>query len=195
VIQDTGATFIHPFNNYDVMAGQGTMGLELLEQAKQQGTPLDAVIVPVGGGGMLSGIATAIRHLSPQVKIFAAEPTNVNDCSQSFSAKQHVLNTVGATSVADGLLTNVGTNTLPIILDNVDNVFTVSEEDIIRTTKLVWTYLKLCIEPSAAVGVSVALHSKDFKAICEQQNLQNVGVILCGGNVDIIKVAKLFESI
>jgi threonine dehydratase len=194
VIEKTGATFIHPFNNYNVMAGQGTMAIELFNQAKQQGTPLDALIVPVGGGGMLSGIATAIRHLDPKVKVFAAEPTNVNDCSQSFSAKHHVLNPVGATSVADGLLTNIGTNTLPIILNNVDNVFTVSEEDIIRTTKLVWTFLKLCIEPSAAVGVSVALHNKEFNTICEEQNLRNIGVILCGGNVDIIKVAQLFEQ-
>ncbi|GAB5585335.1 hypothetical protein Unana1_00235 [Umbelopsis nana] len=194
VIEKTGATFIHPFNNYNVMAGQGTMAIELFNQTKQQGTPLDALIVPVGGGGMLSGIATAIRHLDPKVKVFAAEPTNVNDCSQSFSAKHHVLNPVGATSVADGLLTNIGTNTLPIILDNVDNVFTVSEEDIIRTTKLVWTFLKLCIEPSAAVGVSVALHNKEFNTICKEQNLRNIGVILCGGNVDIIKVAQLFEQ-
>ncbi|KAG2174631.1 hypothetical protein INT44_006895 [Umbelopsis vinacea] len=194
VIADTGATFIHPFNNFNVMAGQGTMALELLKQAEDQGTPLDGIIVPVGGGGMLSGIATAIRSLNPKVKIFAAEPMNVNDCSLSFVAKDHVSNAVGATSVADGLLTNVGTNTLPIILDKVDGVFTVSEEDIIRTTKLVWTYLKLCIEPSAAVGVSVALHNKEFKAMCDEQNIRNVGVILCGGNVDIVKIAKLFEN-
>ncbi|KAG2172853.1 hypothetical protein INT43_000203 [Umbelopsis isabellina] len=195
VIEDTGATFIHPFNNYNVMAGQGTIGLEFVQQAQEMGTPLDAVIVPVGGGGMLSGISTAVRHLSPNTKVFAAEPINVNDCSRSYSAKSHQLNAVGATSVADGLLTNVGTNTLPIIMEKVDGVFTVSEEDIIRTTKLVWTYLKLCIEPSAAVGVAVALYNKEFRAKSEELDLRNIGVILCGGNVDIVKIARLIESI
>ncbi|KAI8881276.1 tryptophan synthase beta subunit-like PLP-dependent enzyme [Backusella circina FSU 941] len=188
VIERTGAAFIHPYNNPDVIAGQGTIVLELLSQVND----LDAIIIPVGGGGMLTGCTVAAKSLKPDIKVFAAEPELVNDCYRSFKNKEHSTNPQGTRSVADGLLTNLGELAFKNI-QNIDDVFTVSEQDIIRSMKLIWSRMKLCIEPSAAVGVAVAL-SDEFQKTAKEQGLKRIGVVLCGGNVDIGTAIELFNK-
>jgi threonine dehydratase/serine racemase len=184
VVAETGAYFVHPSNNPTVMAGQGTIALELLEQVAD----LDAVIVPIGGGGMMSGIVTAVKGLNPSIKVYAAEPAGAADAYRSKEGGVLVGHPPGGPStIADGLRTTLGTNTFPIVRDLVDEIFLVEEEEIVAAMRLVWERMKLCIEPSAAVGVAVAL-SAAFKALpldgpdgCGAR----VGVILCGGNTNL----------
>lgn len=189
VQEETGATFVHPFNNPNVIAGQGTIALELLSQVQN----LDAIIVPVGGGGMLTGCSIAAKSLNPAIKVYAAEPECVNDCYRSFKNKERLTNK-SSLSVADGLLTNLGEIAFSEIHKNVDDVFTVSEKEIINTMELIWARMKLCIEASAAVGVAVALYNKDFQDAVKANKIKRIGVILCGGNVDIINATELFQK-
>lgn len=172
---ETGATLLPPFDHPDIIAGQGTLGLELLEQAHG----IDAVIVPVGGGGMISGIATAISALSPEVRIIAAEPADADDTYRSFVSGERQTQPPNQT-VADGLRTSVGELTWPIIKERVERVVRVSEEDILENTRTVWERCKLLIEPSAAVGVAAA-QSDEVSGL----GLERAAVILCGGNVDL----------
>ncbi|GAN01097.1 Ser/Thr dehydratase [Mucor ambiguus] len=185
----TNATLIHPFNNPNVIAGQGTIALELLSQVKD----LDAILIPVGGGGMLTGMSIAAKALKPGIKVFAAEPAAVDDTYRSFIEKRRATNEV-AKSVADGLLTNLGDIAFSEIHKNVDGVFIVSEEEIIHAMELVWGRMKLCIEASAAVGVAVALYNKEFKEIVKKEGIKRIGVVLCGGNVDLVKATELFQK-
>eukprot|EP01119_Soliformovum_irregulare_P023449 TRINITY_DN817_c0_g1_i1.p1 TRINITY_DN817_c0_g1~~TRINITY_DN817_c0_g1_i1.p1 ORF type:complete len:325 (-),score=79.02 TRINITY_DN817_c0_g1_i1:33-890(-) len=177
VIDQTGATMIHPFNNAWIIAGQGTMALELLEEVPD----LDAIIAPIGGGGMISGVAIAAKGIKPSIRIIAAEPKGADDAHRSKSGgvliTTHVPNTV-----ADGLLTTMGTLTWPIVRDLVDEVITVEEDEIKAAMRLVFERMKLVIEPSAGVGVAVAL-SAAFK----NADYKKVGIVLCGGNIDLDK--------
>ena len=192
--QRTGATFIHPSEDPRVIAGQGTVCLEL--HAQTTDTPLDTVIIPVGGGGLAAGNTIALRALyGSNVSIVLAEPAVVDDAHRSFHsgtlqghAPDHPLQTV-----ADGLKTTLGPNTWPVVRDHVDGIITVSEKDILVATKLVWERLKVCIEPSAGVGVAVLL-SEEFRATYGN-GAKNVGVILCGGNADVIKVVQAMKDL
>ena len=176
----TGAVLVPPFDHADVIAGQGTAAHELLEDVPD----LDAVVAPIGGGGLISGFCLAAKGLNPQCRVFGAEPTGANAAAQSKIAGERV-KLASPTSVADGLLANyVGVLTWPIIQQQVDRIFTVSEEQIISAMRLVWERMKLVIEPSAAVGVAVIL-SDDFKAM---SGCERVGVVLCGGNVSLDKL-------
>lgn len=168
--------------------------MELLEQIGEQQRSLDALIVPVGGGGMLSGCSVATRALSPHTRIFAAEPEKVNDAYRTFESKTRQSNPPGTQSVADGLLTNLGEAAFSIVLDKVEHVFTVTEAQIIHAMQLVWSRMKLCIEPSAGVGVAVALYNPEFHDTVRKHNLTDIGIILCGGNVDITRAIKLFQE-
>lgn len=188
-MKEKGANFIHPFNNPNVIAGQGTIALELLSQVKD----LDAIIVPVGGGGMLTGCSIAAKALKPDIKVYAAEPAAVNDCYRSFKNNERLTNEQSL-SVADGLLTNLGDIAYSEIHKHVDDVFTVTEKEIINTMELIWGRMKLCIEASAAVGVAVTLHNKDFQETVKKDGVKRIGIILCGGNVDIINAAELFQK-
>ncbi|KAI8972718.1 tryptophan synthase beta subunit-like PLP-dependent enzyme [Pilobolus umbonatus] len=188
IIQKTGATFIHPYNNISVIAGQGTIALELLSQVDD----LDALIIPVGGGGMLTGCALTAKTLRPSIKIFAAEPVAVNDCYRSFKSKKRCTNEPTATSVADGLLTNIGDIAYSELHYYVDDVFTVTEQEIVKAMQLIWERMKLHIEPSAAVGLAVALYNREFRAL--RGRMDRIGIILCGGNVDIFHAAELFQK-
>lgn len=181
VIAETGATFVHPYDHPDVISGQGTLALEFIQQAEEMGKPLDALIIPVGGGGMLSGCITAAKALNPHIRIFAAEPLGANDCAQSFASKTFIPSK-NPRSIADGLLTSLGSRTWPIIRENVEDVRTVGEEDIVKATKLVWERMKMIIEPSSGVPVGVALFDEEFKAL---EGMRNVGVVISGGNVDL----------
>lgn len=172
----TGGTLIPPFDHQDVIAGQGTAALELLEDAPD----LDAVVAPVGGGGLLSGFCVASRGVSPAIRVFGAEPLGADDAARSKAAGAWVPQTA-PNSIADGLLTSLGQLTWPIIRDQVERVFTVTEPQIVAAMRLVWERMKLVIEASAAVGVAVVL-SDEFRALA---GVHRVGVVLCGGNVTL----------
>jgi threonine dehydratase len=174
VIAKTGATLIHSFENEDVIAGQGTAAVELLEDVPD----VDLVICPVGGGGLLCGTAVAAKSMRPKVKVVAAEPANVDDTAQSFRAGRRIY-TKKRFTIADGLRTNVGAPNFPIIQRYVDDIVTVSEEAIVLAMRTIWETMKIVIEPSAAVPYAAILESKiDIGG-------KRVGIILTGGNVDL----------
>ncbi len=173
---ETGAILIPPFNHPDVIAGQGTAALELLEQAPG----LDAVVAPVGGGGLMAGVTIAVKSAAPGVRVFAAEPAGADDAARSKAAGMLIPQTAPRT-IADGLLTSLGELTWPVLRDQVESVFTVTDDEIIAAMRLAWERAKLLIEPSSAVAVAAVLGDA-FRAL---EGLQRVGVILSGGNVNL----------
>jgi threonine dehydratase len=175
IMAKTGATLIHSFENEDVMAGQGTAALELLEDVHD----LDIVLCPVGGGGLLAGTGVAAKSLRPGIKVIAAEPENVDDAAQSFRAKKRLV-TEKKFTIADGLRTNVGAPNFEIIQGHVDNVVTVSEEAIVKAMRDIWQTMKIIVEPSAAVPFAAILEGK-----VELTGRRRVGIILTGGNIDL----------
>lgn len=180
VIKKTGATEIHPFNNYEVMAGQATAAKELFEEAPK----LDYLLAPVGGGGLLSGTALAAKYFSPSTKVIAGEPAGSDDAYRSM--KSGKIEQAQSQTIADGLLTTLGDKTFPIIKELVSEVITVTDDEIIGAMRLIWERLKIIVEPSCAVPFAAVLKDKEKFAG------KNVGVILSGGNVDLGKVAKFF---
>ncbi|CAM9230115.1 unnamed protein product [Hapterophycus canaliculatus] len=189
------SALIHPYNDHRVQCGQGTVGLELVQQVKELtgGAGLDAVIVPVGGGGLISGISTAVKALCPNVRIIGAEPSKAADAfrsKQSGSLQGHDCEGMPDT-IADGLRTTLGSKTWPVVRDLVDEIVTVSEEDIRLWMKIVYERMKLVIEPSAAVGVA-ALMSPHVRAM--SSDMKRVGVVLCGGNVDVSLLQDLLAG-
>lgn len=172
--RETGAELIHPYNDYHVIAGQGTAGLELCEEVPE----LDAVITPVGGGGLLSGTAIAVAALRPGAAICGAEPTAADDALRSLRAGR-ILPAENPKTIADGLLTSLGDKTFPIIQKLVRDIVTVSEDEIVSAMRLVWERMKIVIEPSAAVAVTALLSRRT------ELRGKRVGVILSGGNVDL----------
>jgi threonine dehydratase/serine racemase len=176
VVEETGATLIHPFDAPDVIAGQGTAALELLEQAR----PLDAIVVPVGGGGLVAGTALGAQALEPGIRIFAAEPVGADDAARSKREGRLVPQTAPKT-IADGLVTSLGELTWPVLRDRVEDVITVTDEETVAAMRLAWERGKLLIEPSAAVAVAAVLR-EDFRG---RPGLGRIGVILTGGNVDL----------
>ncbi len=173
VIAATKAIEIHPYNNLYIIAGQATAAAELFEDTDK----LDILIVPVGGGGLLSGSSLSAFYFSPGTKVIASEPEQANDAWLSFTQKKFVPS-LHPNTIADGLRTSLGSLTLPIILNYVENIVTVSEESIINAMRLVWERMKILIETSAAVPVAALISGEiDVKG-------KKVGVILSGGNVD-----------
>ena len=174
VIAETGARLVHPYNDYAVMAGQGTATLELLEQAPN----LDLIIAPVGGGGLLSGTAVAAKGAKPGIRVIAAEPAAADDAARSFAAG-HIIPLDKTTTIADGLRTSLGERNFPLIQQNVDAIVTVSEESIVVAMRRIWEVLKIIIEPSCAVPYAAIMEKKiDVTG-------KRVGLILTGGNVDL----------
>jgi threonine dehydratase len=174
VIAKTAATLIHSFENEDVMAGQGTAAVELLEDVPD----VDLVMCPVGGGGLLCGTAIAAKSMRPKIKVVAAEPVNADDAAQSFHAGR-LIHTEQKFTIADGLRTNIGAPNFAIIQRYVDDVVTVSEEAIVTAMRTIWETMKIIIEPSAAVPYAAIVESKiDIGG-------KRVGIILTGGNVDL----------
>lgn len=180
IISKTGATEIHPFNNYDVIAGQATVARELLEQAPE----LDVIVAPVGGGGLLSGTALSVKHFSPATYVVGAEPAGADDAFRSMKSGR--IEQTSNNSIADGLLTNLGEKTFDIIQKEVKEIITATDKEIIAAMRLVWDRLKIIIEPSAAVPLAVVLNSR------EKFLGKNVGIIFSGGNVDLEKICELF---
>ncbi len=179
LVAKTGATLIPPFDHVDVISGQGTTALELLEDVPD----LDAIVTPVGGGGLLAGCAVAARGRKPGIRAFGAEPLGADDAARSKAAGEQLLQTAPNT-IADGLLTSTGQLTWPIIRDQVDRIFTVTDDEIRAAMRLVWERMKLIVEPSGAVGAAVAL-SGAFKALA---GAEKVGIVFSGGNVNLDKL-------
>lgn len=177
---DTGANVIHPYNDLRVITGQGTAALELLEEIPD----LEVILAPVGGGGLLSGTAIAATEINRGIRVIAGEPEMADDAYRSMRAGEIIPSTHPKT-IADGLLTSLGTLTFPIIQERVEQIITVSEQAIVESMKFIWERVKIVIEPSAAVPVAVLWEDKI--------NLQGlkVGVILSGGNVDLEKLPWL----
>ena len=174
VINDTGATPVHPYNQWEVICGQGTAALELMQQIEA----VDSVITPVGGGGLLSGTAGYIKEKFPLTQVIGGEPKMADDAYQSFN-KGVLIPVVNPNTIADGLRTSLGTLTFEIINNKVDRIYTVSEEAIVEAMRLIWERMKIIVEPSSAVPPAVILENKaDFRD-------QKIGLIISGGNVDL----------
>ena len=167
----TGATVIHPYNDYRIISGQGTVALELLEEVPE----LDMVLVPVGGGGLISGIAVAISEITPKINVVGAEPALADDARQSFEKKKLIPSNYPDT-VADGLRTSLGNKTYPIILKYVKDIITAPEHKILPIMKVMTKNMKDNIEPSSAVPLAALIENKQmFKD-------KKVGIIISGGN-------------
>jgi len=178
VVARTGAIFVHPFNDYAVIAGQATAAKELIHDAAVQ---FDTILAPVGGGGLLSGTALATNYFSPYTKVIAGEPEGAADAILSFKSGT-VEKAPYVKTIADGLLTYLGDKTLPIILEQVVDILTVSDADIVAAMRIIWERMKIVIEPSSAVPFAALLKTKDrFEG-------QTIGIILTGGNVDLGKL-------
>lgn len=177
VVARTGADFVHPYNDHRVIAGQGTCSLELHEEVG----PLDAVVAPIGGGGMISGTCLTLSNLSPDTEIIAAEPKNADDVYRSFHAG-HIIEDDAPQTIADGLKVSLRPRTWHFVSNYVTDVLLASEEEIIEAMYLTWQRMKIVIEPSCAVPLATILKNKERFAG------KRVGVILTGGNVDLKKL-------
>jgi threonine dehydratase len=173
----TGADFVHPYNDPRVIAGQGTCSRELLEQVDG----LDAVVAPIGGGGMISGTCLTLSTLAPKVEIFAAEPEQADDAYRSFKAG-HIIADDAPNTVADGLKVPLKELTWHFVRNYVTDILTASEQEIIDAMKLTWQRMKIVMEPSCAVPLATILKNKERFAG------KRVGVIITGGNVDLDKL-------
>ena len=177
VVAETGAEFVHPYNDPRVIAGQATCSAELIEQVEG----LDAVVAPIGGGGMISGTCLTLSNVAPAIKIYAAEPEQADDAYRSFKAG-HIIADDAPNTVADGLKVPLKDLTWHFVRNHVTDVLTASEEEIVDAMKLTWKRLKIVMEPSSAVPLAAILKNRDAFAG------KRVGVIITGGNVDLDKL-------
>ena len=180
VVAETGADFVHPYNDPRVIAGQATCSLELQEQVKD----LDAVIAPIGGGGMVSGTCLTLSTIAPQIKIYAAEPLNADDAARSFRAG-HIIADDAPETIADGLKVPLKDLTWHFVSNHVTDILTATEEEIVDAMKLIWQRMKIVMEPSSAVPLATILKNRKLFAG------QRIGVIITGGNVDLDKLPWL----
>jgi len=177
IAQVTGATLLHPSNDIDVIIGQGTAAIELLEDYPD----LNAIFCPVGGGGLIAGSALAAHYFGKNCKVFGGEPFEVDDAYRSLQSGKIEGNETTNT-IADGLKTTLGNNNFPIIKQHVSSIIRVTEKEIVSAMQLVWERMKIIIEPSSAVTLAALLRDKEnFKN-------QKVGIIISGGNVDLLKL-------
>jgi threonine dehydratase len=184
IVERTGATEIHPYNDYRVIAGQATAARELFKKTG----PLDVIMAPVGGGGLLSGTALTTAYLHPNTRVIAAEPAHADDAFRSFTSRT-LVPSINPQTIADGLLTSLGSLTFPIILDHVHRIITVSEEAIIQAMLLTWERMKIIIEPSSAVPLAAVMENQDdFRG-------KTIGIIISGGNVSFDKLPWLRRAI
>jgi threonine dehydratase len=174
ITDKTGAAVVHPYDNFNVICGQGTAAKELIEEVPE----LDVLFVPVGGGGLLSGSSISAKAMKPEMVVYGCEPANADDAYRSFHSG--ILQpSVNPKTIADGLLTSLSERTFGIIRNNVKDILTVSEDSIIHAMELIWRRMKVITEASSAVALAALLdHKEKFKG-------KNVGVILSGGNVDL----------
>ncbi len=174
IIEKTGASEVHPYDNYDIIAGQATAAMELLQEVSD----LDMILCPVGGGGLLSGTALSADYFSNYTKVIACEPSGADDAYRSFNAGK-IIPSISPNTIADGLLTSLGQRNFPIIQKYVKEIVTVSDASIIKAMK--WTYerMKIVIEPSSAVPIAAIMEEK------VTVSGKKVGIIISGGNVDL----------
>jgi len=177
IIEKTQAVEIHPYNNCKIIAGQATATKELIEDVES----LNVIMAPVGGGGLLSGTALATYYFSPGTKVIAAEPKQADDAYRSFYQKKFIPS-INPNTIADGLLTSLGSLTFPIICEYVNEIMTVSEESIIKAMKLIWERMKIIIEPSSAVPLAAIIENRKYF-----EN-KRIGIIISGGNIDLNKI-------
>lgn len=177
VVNKTGAVFLHPYNDYNVIQGQATAAMELIEEHDN----LDTIFAPVGGGGLLSGTALAAHYFSPNTKIVAGEPMGADDAWQSMQNGKIIPQTNPQT-IADGLLTSLGDKTFPIIQKHVKEIIRVEENEIIEAMRLIWERMKITVEPSSAVALAALIKKK------KKYKGQKIGIILSGGNVELSKL-------
>ena len=175
VRMELGATFIHPSNDDQVIYGQGTAAIELLEDHPN----LDYIFSPVGGGGLIAGTALAAKYFSNTCKVIGGEPKNIDDAYRSLQSGKIESNENGSTTIADGLRTFLGDRNFPIIKENVERIIRVEEEEIVAAMKLIWERMKIIVEPSSAVAFAALLKEK------EKFKNKKVGIIISGGNVDL----------
>ncbi len=176
LLAETGAAYVPPYDHAEIVAGQATATLELLEQV----SGLEAVVAPVGGGGLASGACVVAAGTDPAIRVFGAEPLGADDAARSLAAGRLIPQTSPDT-IADGLRSSLGEVTWAILSRGLDRVLTVSEQEIVAAMRLIWERMKLVIEPSAAVAVAAVL-GDEFRAL---EGPRRVGVILSGGNVDL----------
>jgi threonine dehydratase len=177
VIERTSATFVHPYDNYNIISGQGTAAKELIEEYGE----FDFIFCPVGGGGLLSGTSISTKAMLPNAKVIATEPMGADDAYRSFYGDK-LVPSIEPNTIADGLLTSLSDLTYEIIKKNVDEVVTVSEENIIKAMRLIWERMKIIIEPSSATVLAALMEEKEkFKG-------KRIGMIISGGNVDLDKL-------
>ena len=177
VVEEKGAILVHPFDDYNIIAGQATACKELLEEVDD----LDIIINPVGGGGLSAGTALIAHYIQPTIDVYLGEPEAVDDAYQSLKAKK-IIPVTKTNTIADGLRTTIGEKNFEIMKDHVKDVLTVTEDEIVKAMRLIWERMKIVIEPSSAVPFASVLKNKDlFKG-------KNVGIILTGGNVDLSKL-------
>lgn len=174
IINNTGATFIHPYNNEQVICGQATCAKEIFEEVKD----IDIILAPVGGGGLLSGTILSTQFFSPNTKVIAAEPEGADDAYRSFKTGI-LVNSHSPTTIADGLLTTLGDLTWPIIKDGVENIFTVTDDEIKSALHLIFERLKIIVEPSSATVLAVILKNKKYF------EGKRIAIILTGGNYEV----------
>ena len=180
VVAETGAEFVHPYNDPRVIAGQATCSRELNEQVEG----LEAVIAPIGGGGMISGTCLTLSTIAPHIKIYAAEPKNADDAYRSFKAG-HIIADDAPQTVADGLKVPLKELTWHFVSNHVTDILTASEQEIIDAMKLTWQRMKIVIEPSCAVPLATILSNREVFAG------RRIGVIITGGNVDLDRLPWL----
>ena len=179
IAENTGAHVVHPFNDPNVIAGQGTAALEMIEDLGR----LDAMIAPIGGGGLMSGTCITTRNLLPKAKLFGAEPAGADDAYRSLKEGK-IIPQADPDTICDGLLTSLGEYTWNILRDHLEAIYTVTDDEVIDAMRLVWERMKIIIEPSCATPVAAVL-KPEFKAL---EGLEKIGIILTGGNVELSKL-------
>lgn len=184
VIEEFGSVEVHPYDNEAVIAGQATVGLEIFQDLND----LDYLVCPVGGGGLLSGTSLSNKYFGGKTMVIAAEPLNAADAHKSFHSKTFHPS-VDPNTIADGLLTSLGKITYPLILENVHDIKTATENSIKIAMKTIWERMKILVEPSSAVPLAMMMENRVFFAG------KKVAIIISGGNVELTKVSEIFKSI
>lgn len=183
IMNKTKATFIHPYDNLEIITGQATCAYEALQTINYP----DIIMAPVGGGGLLSGTALSAKNINSNILVYGAEPLNANDAYQSFYSKEYTPS-INPDTMADGLRTSLGKINFKIIKQYVDVILTCKEESILKAIKIIYERLKIVIEPSAAVPLACVIENPDMfvnKRLC---------IIVSGGNIDLVKLGYIFET-
>ncbi|PWI47221.1 serine dehydratase [Candidatus Heimdallarchaeota archaeon B3_Heim] len=190
VVEKYGYPLVHPYNDYKIIHGAGTAAYELLTEVGE----LDYVLAPVGGGGLLSGTSICVKSLFPDTIVIGIEPLNANDAYLSFKDGTKIYPSVNPKTIADGLRTNLGDITFKIIKENVDDIITVSEKQIISAMKFLWERMKIVVEPSGAVPLAGLFRLVNEEVKYKIKN-KKIGLIISGGNIDLTDFFNTLSSL